>query len=821
MASGGRSSTAKSSKNKAKTTAVKKNTSPAGKRKRTTKAKQQAANQLRDEVLVLLSFAVAVILLLSNFNLAGSVGVQIKWFMFGLFGVMEYIFPIVVAASLIFLISNREYIAVARVKTAAVYILMVLLSAMALRIGNRPDIAESTLMEIFHYSAVHNTGGGFFGGMLCKLLKPLGMFGSMVVLLLLIIICLIVITEKSFISGVMKMQKSGSRMVHAAKQDYDLYREHSADRQRRKPDEELSEEEYLARRREEKLKKIQEKEEKAQARMNKKARGITSATTLPKETAAEPDNPIDIHEIVVDTQREDEYSGDIYSPVQQQEQAYDYELESILTEEPEEEMINPVETESMPDETIHSLSERLEQMTGQYQEPEMYPDAYAENGSEPSAYEAYEQALPEETVEQDMEQDGYEAENAEYPEQEVMGDAEETAGVSGQPHTKVQRYQFPPLSLLNQASSKQGGSQDRENKATALRLQQTLQNFGVKVTITDISCGPAVTRYELQPEQGVKVSKIVSLSDDIKLNLAAADIRIEAPIPGKAAIGIEVPNKVAGSVSIRELLESEAFEKSASPITFAVGKDIAGKTIVADIAKMPHLLIAGATGSGKSVCINTIIMSIIYMAGMTDVNPDHLRINKPTGRELGQLEEAALRLKDLPFYLDYTVGATVEQIRAKVLLQCRLGKCDLVVVDYLHLLGGDRRKGETQEQMVGRNVRALKQLALDSNCPVLTVSQMNRACEARADKAYLPVMSDLRDSGTIEQVADCVAFIYRPERYGFTRDEKTGHSQVGVGKIYIAKNRNGSTGIARFRYNPSFTRITDYIQPGTQTSLGL
>jgi S-DNA-T family DNA segregation ATPase FtsK/SpoIIIE len=619
MASGGRSSTAKSSKNKAKTTAVKKNTSPAGKRKRTTKAKQQAANQLRDEVLVLLSFAVAVILLLSNFNLAGSVGVQIKWFMFGLFGVMEYIFPIVVAASLIFLISNREYIAVARVKTAAVYILMVLLSAMALRIGNRPDIAESTLMEIFHYSAVHNTGGGFFGGMLCKLLKPLGMFGSMVVLLLLIIICLIVITEKSFISGVMKMQKSGSRMVHAAKQDYDLYREHSADRQRRKPDEELSEEEYLARRREEKLKKIQEKEEKAQARMNKKARGITSATTLPKETAAESDNPIDIHEIVVDTQREDEYSGDIYSPVQQQEQAYDYELESILTEEPEEEMINPVETESMPDETIHGLSERLEQMTGQYQEPEMYPDAYAEDGVKSSAYEAYEQTLPEETVEQDMEQDGYEAENAEYPEPEVMGDAEETAGVSGQPHMKVQRYQFPPLSLLNQASSKQGGSQDRENKATALRLQQTLQNFGVKVTITDISCGPAVTRYELQPEQGVKVSKIVSLSDDIKLNLAAADIRIEAPIPGKAAIGIEVPNKVAGSVSIRELLESEAFEKSASPITFAVGKDIAGKTIVADIAKMPHLLIAGATGSGKSVCINTIIMSIIYKADPEEV----------------------------------------------------------------------------------------------------------------------------------------------------------------------------------------------------------
>ena len=253
---------------------------------------------------------------------------------------------------------------------------------------------------------------------------------------------------------------------------------------------------------------------------------------------------------------------------------------------------------------------------------------------------------------------------------------------------------------------------------------------------------------------------------------------------------------------------------------------IAARPSMGKTAFVLNLVDHVAVRKGLPCMIFSLEMSSLQMlnrvlAGMTDVNPDHLRINKPTGRELGQLEEAALRLKDLPFYLDYTVGATVEQIRAKVLRQCRLGKCDLVVVDYLHLLGGDRRKGETQEQMVGRNVRALKQLALDSNCPVLTVSQMNRACEARADKAYLPVMSDLRDSGTIEQVADCVAFIYRPERYGFTRDEKTGHSLVGVGKIYIAKNRNGSTGIARFRYNPSFTRITDYIQPGTQTSLGL
>lgn len=156
-------------------------------------------------------------------------------------------------------------------------------------------------------------------------------------------------------------------------------------------------------------------------------------------------------------------------------------------------------------------------------------------------------------------------------------------------------------------------------KETAFRLQQTLQNFGVKVTITDISQGPSVTRYELQPEQGVKVSKIVGLSDDIKLNLAATDIRIEAPIPGKAAVGIEVPNKENSAVALRDLLESEEFKKFPSNICFAVGKDIGGQVVVADIAKMPHLLIAGATGSGKSVCINTIIMSILYKADPEDV----------------------------------------------------------------------------------------------------------------------------------------------------------------------------------------------------------
>ena len=179
-------------------------------------------------------------------------------------------------------------------------------------------------------------------------------------------------------------------------------------------------------------------------------------------------------------------------------------------------------------------------------------------------------------------------------------------------------YRTPPLSLLTKGK-KAGGDSDAHLRETARKLQETLHNFGVNVTITNVSCGPAVTRYELQPEQGVKVSKIVGLTDDIKLNLAAADIRIEAPIPGKAAVGVEVPNKENAVVHLRDLLESGEFKNSSSAIAFAAGRDIAGKPVVADIAKMPHLLVAGATGSGKSVCINTMIISILYKASPEDV----------------------------------------------------------------------------------------------------------------------------------------------------------------------------------------------------------
>lgn len=180
-------------------------------------------------------------------------------------------------------------------------------------------------------------------------------------------------------------------------------------------------------------------------------------------------------------------------------------------------------------------------------------------------------------------------------------------------------YQFPPIDLLSIPEQAEGKSSDEELREVAARLQDTLHSFNVNVTMGAVTCGPTVTRYELLPEQGVRVNKITNLADDLKLSLAAESIRIEAPIPGKAAVGIEVPNATPSPVYFRELLDGSAFKKAKSPITFAVGKDIAGKLIMTDIGKMPHLLIAGATGSGKSVCINTLIMSILYKADPSDV----------------------------------------------------------------------------------------------------------------------------------------------------------------------------------------------------------
>lgn len=196
------------------------------------------------------------------------------------------------------------------------------------------------------------------------------------------------------------------------------------------------------------------------------------------------------------------------------------------------------------------------------------------------------------------------------PEEKGSGDIQLPSSISP--------YRLPPLSLLKRIV-KTKTNKSKEINDNARILEETLASFGIGARILNTCQGPAVTRYELEPAPGVKVSKIVNLSDDIALKLATAGVRIEAPIPGKAAIGIEVPNKDVGSVHLREVLESDEFQNALSKLTVGLGKDIAGQPIVADLAKMPHLLVAGATGSGKSVCINTLITSILFRAHPEEV----------------------------------------------------------------------------------------------------------------------------------------------------------------------------------------------------------
>ena len=599
-----------------KTSTQGKKTSTQGKRTSTQKSSQgkktgkknaqTQTNQLKNDCIILFSIACAIILILSNFNIAGTLGRGIKWLMFGLFGVMEYVFPVLLAGSIIFLMVNRELLRVARIKTTAAYGLFIVLCAMVQCVYNNPDIADNSIGRIFTYCADYKAGGGFFGAVLCKALSPIGLIGTFVILMIFAIICIVIITERSFISGLKKVGDGSQRLMKEAKEDYSAYKEHSAGRQN-----DMSDDEYRKLREEERararIKKIEKKEKQlaekkareeylANARMNNVVRGVTSDTLIKDTQEQAPD--IDIHEIVVDTERNDKYSQDIYEP--------DYNAHNEDTFELAYDDID--NNDYYPDNESHVEDIQPDYMSNDYMSDDEVTGAAPEDvtGYVESSYEDETPYDNDEIFENDVTNEEHKEETEKEPEQVKPV------------HKPKKAYKFPPVSLLKRNPGAASGGKS-EYRVTAQRLQETLLTFGVKVTITDISCGPTVTRYELQPEQGVKVSKIVSLSDDIKLNLAAADIRIEAPIPGKAAIGIEVPNKEAGSVYFRELVESKEFKESQSAISFGVGKDIAGKTIIADIAKMPHMLIAGATGSGKSVCINTIIMSILYKAKPEDV----------------------------------------------------------------------------------------------------------------------------------------------------------------------------------------------------------
>lgn len=534
----GRGSTKKTTKSTARNT---KNT-------RTKKTQGAGESFLVKEIAIWLTLAVSILLIISNFGLAGFVGAKIADFMQKILGFIAYVFPFLLFAGVAFLVSNIGN-PIAYIKTAAGVVLTVLLCVMAQLIDDK---------------------GGITGEKIAGVMTPaVGVAGTYVIVIILMVICIVLITERSILGGV---KKGSAKAYDRAMEDVKRHKEEAAVK----------------------------KAEREQRRLDHQVSGVSFNTTLDKSqtahTALEEEKPVK-EKRTRGTKATNRTKQDVNSVLAgADEAAAKHILEQTGQISLDEVVINramPLSaTELMPEPEEIVEPEPVKETAGM-KTPEFLRDAMAEAGV---------------------------LHNTDKTKVDV---AQETANVE-QTISKTaelkKEYKIPPLSLLKKGT-KSSGDTDGHLRETALKLQKTLQTFGVNVTITNISCGPSVTRYELQPEMGVKVSKIVGLADDIKLNLAAADIRIEAPIPGKAAVGIEVPNKENSAVMLRDLLESEEFKKSTSKISFATGRDIAGKVVVSDIAKMPHVLVAGATGSGKSVCINTLIMSILYKA-----KPDEVKL---------------------------------------------------------------------------------------------------------------------------------------------------------------------------------------------------
>lgn len=624
-------------------------------RKSTTNSRSRQAqrtaqdSELFHEIGLIVLFVVMVILFCCNFGIIGPVGNAISGVLFGIFGFTAYIAPIVIFLAVAFWFANEGNPTAVRKMIAGVVLFLMLgvICDLIARIAG--SMEQYDIKLLYTNCSTGKKGGGILAGSICYLLLHyLETVGTVLVVLLCSVISLILVTERSFLNS---MRNGGDRIRELSREDAVRRRENA--QIRRQEQEERNSQREEARRIREEERRIREEERRLRAeekeneqilnaipRREKKVSGVMMDTSLKKQEAQPVGRREDIHEIVYE---EDAQEIPVVEETRVTSSDFDkikvtgmhqVTMQEAAAEEPYEEI--PVEevtsaaTFKKPFERRESWQEEAALLTPQVESIRIHKEDIPEPVEEPvtewQSSSDMRQLQPEtEPVVREPAETAT-AESRIRPKITAPEPPKGNSPAEDQIHKDIAKaakqppaeYRIPPLGLLQKGKAATGDS-SRELKETAMRLQQTLNTFGVKVTITDISQGPSVTRYELQPEQGVKVSKIVGLADDIKLNLAATDIRIEAPIPGKAAIGIEVPNKENMTVALRDLLESKEFQEFNSNIAFAVGKDIAGKTVVADIAKMPHMLIAGATGSGKSVCINTLIMSILYKAHPDDV----------------------------------------------------------------------------------------------------------------------------------------------------------------------------------------------------------
>ena len=541
--------------------------------KNRTNVKDEPFNgELVNEIAIIGVFAFALFLFLCNFRILGNVGNTVSDIMFGLVGWTAYILPILLAYIVFFGVANRGNSKAKRRSFSLVILELVLACIGGLISVNTRNLSDGltftdVLKDTYEFSSNYenSSGGGVIGGLLAYYgQKGLGTPGIIILLLVIAIICIVILTERSFFSGVRAAKDTSKRAFDKSAQNA---RQHYLEREERR-------ERIL----EERQRKQEEKQLRKEVAENDKILNMKEVSGVPTYNLVESDPEIkkirdDIHEINL-TNIEEEYDN---RSVESRIHGIDYNNDTSSDE-----ISEIFETDTDEVNTIYEEeSDEMNEVFGEEEDEIILPPHDME--IKPSAKPI---AKPERTVKSGIKKSG--------------------------------KYQKPPIDLLTPGKASKGSS-GKDLEATARKLEEVLRSFNVEARVSEYSQGPSVTRYEMIPKTGVKVSKILSLADDIKLNLAAADIRIEAPIPGKAAIGIEVPNKESSMVAFRDLLESKEFEKALSKISFAVGKDLSGQVVVADIAKMPHMLIAGATGSGKSVCINTLIMSILYKADPDEV----------------------------------------------------------------------------------------------------------------------------------------------------------------------------------------------------------
>ncbi len=590
---------------------------------------------LKSELIVIGVIALTIFLFLCNFGVCGALGSAVSGVLFGLFGITAYIAPIVILAAVVVGIANFGSIASIR-KIVAGVVLFFVIGMLAELLTGRPQSSESYVIKDIYSKAseLKNGGGVFAGSMAYASYKYLSLAGTALLILLIGIASIVVVTQQSFVRG---LKKGGRKLIDKTRQEADNYRDY-AEKRREKMEArraEIEEERRLA---------IEQKEDEKILRMEKKVSGVMIDTALDKQD----EDGDDLGEIKLHNEDkgksenlfipdEDEFHDDIHEIILKNSSDAIEEIESAGRYDPEED--DEPETDYEPD-------YRDEDNFEPEPEPvkELSPSMKKLVARATDEFDSEEDILPDVPVHAEHLGNGMNGDYVIHAQDHISRSAGADSTINGSkpssvnlgpgPHTTSpgmekeiekhkrsvpKKYVFPPLNLLEKGVRNKNTDSARALKETAVKLQETLKTFGVNVTVTDISQGPSVTRFELQPEAGVRVNKIVGLADDIKMNLAASDIRIEAPIPGKAAVGIEVPNKENQAVALRDLFESSEYQNFSSKLAFAVGKDIAGKVVVTDIAKMPHLLIAGATGSGKSVCINTIIMSLIYKAKPEEV----------------------------------------------------------------------------------------------------------------------------------------------------------------------------------------------------------